>query len=271
MLRLRIITSLLILPLTLWLIIATSNPIFIGLCAIVLLYAAHEWANLIGLTTFWQQLFFILLVALTMFLSLYMSATTVFIIALFWWLLAMVWIVLYPYGVYAWNKLFILILMGVEVLMPCWLALIKCRIDFGYDMLIYFLSLIWAADIGAYFAGRAFGKHKLAPQVSPGKTIEGVLGGIALSLVVALFGAFYFKLATPMSWVVWFSLALLTVLISVVGDLLASLLKRNRGVKDSGQLLPGHGGLLDRIDSLTAAAPLFVLGLILFRQLLHFN
>lgn len=264
MLKFRILTSIILLPLTIWLIIASNNTFFIFLTTFVLLLAAHEWANLIGFTKIWQQLLFIILVLFSMLLSFFSSAITVFVIALCWWSLAFVWICLYPYGVYSWNKRFFLILLGIEVLMPCWLAIVKLRLNFGAAVLIYLLSLIWAADIGAFFTGRFFGKHKLAPKVSPGKTIEGVIGGVCCSVIVAIIGVYYFDLPNNIWWF-WFLLAFMCALISVVGDLLESMMKRQSGVKDSGSLLPGHGGLLDRIDSLTAAAPLFALNLMLFK------
>ena len=119
------------------------------------------------------------------------------------------------------------------------------------------VALVWAADIGAYFAGRTFGRLKLAPRVSPSKTWEGVLGGLALSAAVAFFGAYWFGLDRT----AFVSMCLAVVLLSIVGDLTESMFKRYAGLKDSGSIFPGHGGVLDRIDSVTAAAPAFLLGL----------
>jgi phosphatidate cytidylyltransferase len=119
--------------------------------------------------------------------------------------------------------------------------------------LIWVFMLAWGADIGAYFAGHAFGRRKLAPRVSPGKTWEGVIGGLALALAVCALGAFWL---TP-GWVGWLPVIVLLVAVSVFGDLFESVLKRATGVKDSGTLLPGHGGVLDRIDSLLAVLPVF--------------
>jgi phosphatidate cytidylyltransferase len=123
--------------------------------------------------------------------------------------------------------------------------------------MLFLLLLVVAADIGAYFAGRQFGRNKLAPRVSPGKTWEGVLGGIGGAGIVAGVGVSFFEV--PIGPFV--GLSLVTVLASVVGDLTESLFKRHAGVKDSGSLLPGHGGVLDRVDSVTAAAPIFLVGL----------
>ena len=122
--------------------------------------------------------------------------------------------------------------------------------------------LVWGADTGAYFAGRAFGKRKLAPNVSPGKTIEGLLGGLALTLVIALLVATQTDALKNLG-LGWFLLvSLVAVVGSVFGDLAESMFKRHRGIKDSSQVLPGHGGVLDRIDSITAAVPLFAAGML---------
>lgn len=147
---------------------------------------------------------------------------------------------------------------GAWALAPMWLALTRLYLQAGQgaEMVVFVLVLIWAADIGAYFAGRHFGRLRLAPIVSPNKTWEGVLGGLFAGSLVALAGAAWFHL--PPSG--FLGLCIAAVLLSVVGDLLESMLKRQRGMKDSGSLLPGHGGMLDRIDSLTAAVPLLALG-----------
>ena len=125
---------------------------------------------------------------------------------------------------------------------------------------MYLLSLVWVADIGAYFSGRNFGKRKLAPNISPSKTWEGVAGGIILNLVWMLI---VFQLSGGWEIVFWqfLLIGLATSIISVVGDLYESILKREALVKDSGTLLPGHGGVLDRIDSVIAATPVFITGL----------
>jgi phosphatidate cytidylyltransferase len=132
---------------------------------------------------------------------------------------------------------------------------------FGAWRLLFAFALVWAADVGAYFAGRAFGKRKLAPHVSPGKSWEGVYGGLALALVIAgIAGTWLFRLDGG-TWLAFLLLAVAVVLLSIVGDLGESLLKRQAGAKDSGTLLPGHGGMLDRVDSLLAALPAMALGL----------
>tara|TARA_B100000795_G_scaffold155522_1_gene116670 strand:- start:60 stop:503 length:444 start_codon:yes stop_codon:yes gene_type:complete len=127
-------------------------------------------------------------------------------------------------------------------------------------LVLFLLILIWAADIGAYFTGKLFGRTKLCPSVSPGKTLEGVFGGIALTQVVAITYV-YITTQTPLlnDFLIFSFLALIVSLVSVLGDLFESVLKRIAEVKDSGNILPGHGGMLDRIDSLTSSAPIFFL------------
>ena len=176
--------------------------------------------------------------------------------AAIWWLIALVWVVRYPTPVPRWAVLG----CAFVVLVPAWLglSLLLSRAHDGGLWLLAAFVLVWAADTGAYFCGRAFGRHKLAPAVSPGKTWEGVLGGAALATAVAAVGAVFLHVDP-------FLFALVTVpivLASVVGDLIVSLFKRNAGLKDSGRLFPGHGGILDRLDSICAAAPLLALVLL---------
>ncbi|MES2489088.1 MAG: phosphatidate cytidylyltransferase [Pseudomonadota bacterium] len=133
----------------------------------------------------------------------------------------------------------------------------------GVMRLIYLFFLIFAADTGAYFAGRTFGKHKLAPNVSPGKTIEGAIGGVLLCGAWALIGGHYIFQAQGDALIALFVLSMVVAVFSIVGDLTESMFKRVAGIKDSGNILPGHGGILDRVDSILAAAPVMVLGLLL--------
>lgn len=154
------------------------------------------------------------------------------------------------------------------VLIPAWAALtaIKALPD-GEWLILLLLLLVWGADTGAYFTGRALGKRKLMPRVSPGKTLEGVYGGLVVCVVIAAIYAFFRELSLN-SAVFLMLLAVLTAVASVLGDLFESMFKRERGIKDSGTLLPGHGGVLDRIDSITAAAPIFFIRFDLFSSAL---
>jgi phosphatidate cytidylyltransferase len=171
-----------------------------------------------------------------------------------WWAIALAWLIRFPTPI----PLQINVVCGVLVLVPAWLALAR-MLDGprGPEWLLFIFVLIWAADIGAFFVGRAVGRVRLAVRVSPGKTWEGVLGGLAMAGLAALAGAWWFQLPV----VGFVALSLAAALVSVVGDLTVSMFKRHSGLKDSSDLLPGHGGILDRIDSMMAAAPLFALGL----------
>ena len=127
-------------------------------------------------------------------------------------------------------------------------------------MIIVLFSLVWGADSSAYFVGRRFGRYKLAPRVSPGKTWEGIGGAVLAGMLIGACAGWWCGLEAE-TGALFVVLCVVTVAISIVGDLTESLIKRHGGVKDSGSLLPGHGGLLDRVDSLTAAAPVYLLGL----------
>ena len=130
----------------------------------------------------------------------------------------------------------------------------------GPGYVVFLFMLVWIADSGAYFAGRRWGRTKLASHVSPGKTREGVYGALTAALGFAVIGALVLGLGVT-QWPLFILICMVTVIFSIIGDLFESMLKRQRGIKDSGSLLPGHGGILDRVDSMTAAAPVFVLGL----------
>ena len=172
-----------------------------------------------------------------------------------WWLGALIWVMVGPHR----GGPVSAAVAGLCALVPAGVALARLRLEpDGAALLIFVMLVVMAADVGAYFAGHAFGRTKLAPQVSPGKTWEGVLGGFAVSLLIAFIGARFFAWPTLLVM----SLALGAAAFSVVGDLVESLMKRHSGLKDSGSLFPGHGGLLDRLDSLTAGVPLLVLGLL---------
>ena len=164
-------------------------------------------------------------------------------------------------------------LIGWGILLASWMFLSRLRLFYGSELTLYFLLLIWTADIAAYFSGKRWGKTKLAPEISPGKTVEGVYGALVSSAVCAVILCIALSIVygKPVTFMVAGDLILLSVItvqISVYGDLFFSLVKRQRGVKDSGNLLPGHGGVLDRVDSLIAAAPIFYAGIYLIYMVL---
>jgi phosphatidate cytidylyltransferase len=179
-------------------------------------------------------------------------------VALAWWVIALGWILCAPRRAATWSAA----LAGVLALVPAWFALMRLRLDTpdGAQWLLFVLILVWVADVGAFFFGGRYGRLRLAPAVSPGKTWEGVLGGMLLSAVVAVCGSFWFRI--PLAF--FLPLCLTGVAFSIVGDLAESLLKRFAGVKDSGSVFPGHGGVMDRIDSVTGAAPVLLFGLTAF-------
>jgi phosphatidate cytidylyltransferase len=153
--------------------------------------------------------------------------------------------------------------MGAFVLVPCWASINYIRNqDEGPLGLLFLFVLIWGADSAAYFVGKKWGTKRLAPYVSPGKSWQGLMGALLVSTLIVLTTLWLCNVPFPI-WPWAIVLSLVTVLFSIVGDLFESMIKRQAKVKDSGKLLPGHGGVLDRIDSLTAAAPIFVLGALL--------
>jgi phosphatidate cytidylyltransferase len=188
------------------------------------------------------------------------------LLAFIWWLAALFWLVRPSLGAQSTRAVRALKGgAGVLVTLPCWASFVAlhAREDHGPLISLALLVMIWLADSGAYFAGKRWGHTKLAPVISPGKTWEGVLGGIVTSAIAVLIAGYGYS--HSLEWTLTLvSVALLTVMFSIVGDLLESLMKRQAGIKDSGSIIPGHGGVMDRIDSLTAAAPMFLIGLLWF-------
>lgn len=173
----------------------------------------------------------------------------------FWLLIVPFWMKIH----WSLPKSVVGLLIGLVVILPTWLALVQLKQTGGEVALVLILAAVWVADIAAYAFGRTFGKHKLAPGISPGKTWEGAIGG---GLAVIAYGFILSpKLPSVLAenGVLLFALLLLFTVISIVGDLFESLLKRQAGLKDSSSILPGHGGVLDRIDSLTSTLPLVAL------------
>jgi phosphatidate cytidylyltransferase len=183
-----------------------------------------------------------------------------------WWLAALYWLVRPDFGAQSTRAVRVLKgIAGVLVMLPCWASFVAlhARGNNGPVISLALLVLVWIADSGAYFAGHRWGRTRLAPVISPGKTWEGVLGGIVASAIAALLAGYWYS--RSLEWTLTLvPVALLAVMFSIVGDLLESLMKRQAGIKDSGGIIPGHGGVLDRIDSLTAAAPLFLMGMLWF-------
>lgn len=241
------------------------SSLFAILTGMLTLWGAWEWAGLMGLSRLSSRVVYLSIVLAALFLILFVPVAVILMTAFIWWLAALVLVICYPRGSSCWGTgVFPRSLMGVLVLVPCWGAVnfIRNQQDGIYILLFLFL-LIWGADTAAYFAGKRWGRRRLLPEVSPGKTVEGAIAASLFAVVFALLVALIGQVAKE-TWLWGCMLSLLTVWFSILGDLTESMIKRHAGVKDSGQLLPGHGGLLDRIDSLTAAAPIFVLGALAF-------
>ncbi|SHE64353.1 phosphatidate cytidylyltransferase [Modicisalibacter ilicicola DSM 19980] len=260
MLRQRILTALVLIPLALLGLFGLTGGAFASFTGAIVLLAAWEWANLSGFERFGPRLAYVLILVIAMLVGWHtqlVMATWPLWIALLGWLVSLYWIATYPESVKQWSRPSLRLLAGLWVLLPCWVGFVQLRAS-GAEWLLYVLLMVWLADIGAYFAGRRFGRRKLAPRVSPGKSWEGVYGGMVATALLAIGFAVALELSLGRGLGLMVTTLVVT-LASVLGDLLESMFKRLRGIKDSGGLLPGHGGVLDRIDSLTAAVPLFAL------------
>lgn len=265
MLKTRILTALAVAPPVLAAMFFAPVVVFEALIGAVIVGAAWEWSGLMGYASRRSRaLYTAAIAALVLAASVWMAVDSrafviLIVVSLAWWVFVFGWLALGPARQ---SGIALAGICGVLTLVPAFAALSALHAwdEFGPWRLLYLLALVWLADIGAYFFGRAFGRTKLAPRVSPGKTWEGVAGAFVAAGFVIL-GGFYFALDFGGAFA-FAALSLATVALSIVGDLAESMFKRHQGVKDSGTLLPGHGGLLDRIDSLTSAGPLFVGGML---------
>jgi len=259
MLRQRVVTAVILVPLLIAVVLVLPRPVAVACMAAIVLAGAWEWAVFPGLSSTASRLVYVGLVAVAMAVLWFVTddpgqIRKLMAVAAIWWLAAFVWLAVAPSRVGRVSAG----LAGVLVLAPAWVGLARLQSngELGPWLVLFLLVLVWAADIGAYFSGRRLGRIKLAPRVSPGKTWEGVIGGLVAAAIVAV--AMGYWLGQGITFVV---LCLAVVLASVIGDLTESMFKRYAGVKDSGAVFPGHGGVLDRIDSVTASVPFYLLGL----------
>jgi len=266
MLKQRILTALILVPLVIAGILYLSKTAIAIIFAVVLLQGAWEWTALAGIKRSFFRLIYVLLIAVGMYYvwpgtgdRFLMKASGFLAVA--WWVIAFLWIQ-FPELLKKQSiiSLTFKLLSGVFVLLPVWYGLVSIHsvTADGPVWLLYVMMLVWVADSGAYFAGKAFGKHKVAPRVSPGKTWEGVFGAMILVAAYSLAGLLWLPMENGLMLLLVIS-SIVLVPLSLVGDLFESLMKRHSGLKDSGNLLPGHGGVLDRIDGLTPAIPAFML------------
>tara|TARA_R110001599_G_scaffold59644_4_gene165855 strand:+ start:489 stop:1319 length:831 start_codon:yes stop_codon:yes gene_type:complete len=265
-LKQRIITGLVLAPLVLCGVFLLEPIHFSWFFAAILAIAAWEWANLSSLTTQVVRVTYALLIAALLFKVVpHISVAWVLTVSVMWWIIATLLVMTYPDSSRYWKHPGVSVLLGLVVILPMWKALVFIREatftpieSFNPLLLIlYILLLVWAADVGAYFTGKAWGKSKLAPNVSPGKSWAGAWGGIAAAMLLGAITSYLMGLSVSMS-IQFLVITAITAMISIIGDLTESMFKRVRGIKDSSALLPGHGGVLDRIDSLLAAIPVFV-------------
>jgi phosphatidate cytidylyltransferase len=273
MLKQRVITGTLLGLGAILLIIGTPPLVLVGALTIATLIACWEWTDLAGFTSVAIRVLYCVLSAALMGILFYCSrllgthpqsglSIAVLSVAAVWWLVALLCVVTFPASGSWWGAVITRAAIGWLVLVPAWFAFLYLRAQMHGEWLILFmLALVAAADIGAYFSGTHFGRNKLAPAVSPGKSWEGFFGGVLSSVILALLVWYFTRQQLPLG--IWLGVAVVTVLASILGDLTESMVKRYRGVKDSGSLLPGHGGVMDRLDSISAAAPVFALGLLL--------
>ncbi|WP_394176616.1 phosphatidate cytidylyltransferase [Thalassotalea litorea] len=290
MLKQRIITAAILAPIAIAAIFYLSLPWLAAALLIVMAIGAWEWGPLMGFDNTRRRIAFVAGISIAIIamwfvlppeqiwlhesgsnLVLNPIAIWVLGIASMWWLFTVILIFNYPRYSDFWAKhRSVRGLFGLFILVPTWLAFLVLRsAEYNTDefhgtrLLLLLFVLVWSADIGAYFTGKRFGKRKLMPNVSPGKTLEGFFGGnITAAIAMVIMGLIFEWQSQQIAMAV--ILALLISTVSVLGDLTESMLKRQAGVKDSGTILPGHGGVLDRIDSLTATAPVFALCYVMF-------
>ena len=272
MTRTRVIAALILTPVAVASILLLPTPWMVALAALVFLGGLWEWFRLADIEDTLARSV-LLVVNLGLMVAIVWSSRTsqgfsyvllqvMTVIGVAWWLLALLWLRHFEFGAdhgTTHARVFKLA-AGTLAIVPAWCALgvLHGSVPNGHRWLFVALAIVWAADSGAYFAGRHYGKRKLSPRISPNKTIEGLVGGLLCGLAVAL--AFAPMAGASLGQLPLVGLAAVAaVLFSVVGDLFESLLKRHVGAKDSGDLIPGHGGILDRIDGVVAALPVFAL------------
>lgn len=271
MLKQRIITALILIPLVLWGILRLPDDYFAIALAIISILAAKEWATMARLPASLHFIYTIVFAGILYgcwYALQHISKLeiTILYIACAWWVFAFFMLAQYNSGrvTILYNPVMRSII-GVLILIPTFVALLTLRnsTEHGSALVIYLLVLIWIADSAAYFSGRQWGKTKLLPNVSPGKTWQGVYGALVASVGFSFAFAYFAADLINQQYLSFIFSSFITIVFSIHGDLVESMFKRQVNIKDSSHILPGHGGVLDRIDSLTSASPVFVTCLIL--------
>jgi phosphatidate cytidylyltransferase len=254
----RLIMTLILAPAVILLILYGKSWMLIGAMVFIMCLIAAESCKLIPALSLNHQLGFLAVLLLCLGFAWFWFSLWLHVGLILWFAIAIA-ILSFPKSQAYWGFSWVVMALFWLVLPLWWQSFVAIyQLPQGQYLIIYLLSLIWAADIGAYLAGKCWGKHKVLPKVSPGKSWEGIIGGLFLAMLVAIVGWHYFAPAATFFWFFWM---MVIVLISIEGDLFISILKRRCHLKDTGALIPGHGGLLDRLDSLIAAAPFFYFGL----------
>ncbi len=258
MFRQRLLTVLVLIPLVLLAIYYTNVWLLGAVVSVLVVIGGWEWLQLIPINALINKLVFMM--ALLLFVGLCIYRLDDWLLSgLLLWGFILIAVLTFPASESYWGYR-TLVGGACLLLLPLSVSTFVSIYQHpqGKDLIVYLLCIVWATDIGAYLAGKLWGRHKLIPTVSPGKSVEGAMGGFVLAFVVAVVGYFYFNIQAAL---IWFLVAVSTILISMLGDLFISMLKRRSKIKDTGNIFPGHGGVLDRIDSLIAALPIFYYGL----------
>ena len=261
MLLQRILTAIPLALAVIWLILFQPTIVLLYVLLPIVFISGYEWARLGGVqSTLWRLVFALLVSAFCWFCIEYLSQYIYILL-----LLASVWWFVMPVFLKSAQPQLKGSVISAKKLLVCFLLVpatiiamyVVHSMDRGAEWLLYSMMLVWVADTGAYFSGKKFGKTKLAPNVSPGKTLEGLWGALFATGIYAVVAGYYFELAGN-QWLMLIAMSCLLTILSVAGDLYESFLKREVGIKDSGNILPGHGGILDRVDGLLAVMPVFV-------------
>ena len=268
MTKTRVIAALIMAPVAIAALLLLPTPWLAAAAAAVFLIGLWEWLKLADVDDTLARTVLLVLNLLLMVLMVWAGDGSLVLyqiaalVGIAWWLMALLWLRFFTFGASPSSPARALkLLAGTLAIVPAWasLVLIHASGSNGHLWLLTALAVVWAADSGAYFAGRTFGRTKLAPRISPNKTWEGLGGGMVAGLAVAL--GFGYMAGIDNAHVLGLIItAVVTVFASVLGDLYESLIKRHAGAKDSGHIIPGHGGVLDRIDGVLAALPVFALG-----------
>lgn len=281
MLKQRIITALILAPLAIAAIFYMSLENFSLFIMAVMAIGAWEWGPLMGFDNKRRRIAFVITTVILISAIWYFFPLTslwdnqaqlesminaILWLSVAWWVLSATLTFLYPrYSTFWASHRSVRGVFGWLTLVPTWLAFVVIRANdyqddpyHGAQLIMFLFLMVWSADIGAYFVGKSIGKHKLMPNVSPGKTMEGFIGGVIFACILVTLAGFQLGWQ-PDQFILVIAITAVITTISVLGDLNESMFKRQAGIKDSGSILPGHGGILDRIDSLTATAPVFAL------------